>query len=105
MSVLSQQTYQTGCVFGGKLLKEVTILLSPNLEVKRAIDTILFCPKDRSQMFCHACALREPKLPGLTPDLRIARHSLESIWCSRNESLKTTTLFRNAAQQICRERN
>ncbi len=53
MSVLSQQTYPTGCVSGGKLLKEVTILLSPNLEVKGAIDTILFCPKDGSQMFCH----------------------------------------------------
>jgi hypothetical protein len=53
MSVLSQQTYPTGCVSGGKLLKDVTILLLPNLEVKGAIDTILFCPKDRSQMFCH----------------------------------------------------
>ncbi len=53
MSVLSQQMHSKGCVSGGKLLKEGTILLSPNLEVKGAIDTILFCPKDRSQMFCH----------------------------------------------------
>ena len=71
------------------LLLQLTASLvkcSPDLEIKRAIDSILLCTKDGSQMLSHSCDTR-----GVLPLDLLGRQ----VWCAS----QVTKLVRTEAGQ------